>query len=242
MNEIADSTLSRLIGNGTRSPEAIAEKLITMQPSEVSGIMGIIEKASPDAGNAVRRYFVEAAFDAGRQVAPSRQTASGVKFSAALFLKNLPELETMKAAGFTRQQIVDIAKVAKVLERVSDKAFEGSPTAFAGITWDAIRGAFTLNPVALARSGVALVAPRVIAKAVLTAEGRQALRTLAETGPRTRKGLAAMTTLQAIIATEPGAEDVRPLAPLDDDSTFTMENVFTPAIDPDYSARMETSK
>jgi hypothetical protein len=226
VNEIADSTLSRLIGNGTRSPEAIAEKLIGMQPSEVRSIMGLIDRGAPDTGNAVRRFFVESAVDAARHVAPSRQTASGVKFSSATFLKNLPDLETMKAAGFTRPQIVEVAKVAKVLERVSDKAFEGSPTAFAGITWDAIRGVFTLNPVAVARSAGAIIAPRVIAKAVLTAEGRQALRTLATTSPGTKKGLAAVTTLQAIIATEPGGEDVRPLSPLDDDNTFTMENVF----------------
>jgi hypothetical protein len=97
--------LSRLIGNGTRSPEAIAEKLIQMQPSEVRSIMGLIDRASPDTSNAVRRFFVESAVDAGRQVAPSRQTASGVKFSSLNFLKHLPDLEMMKAAGFTRPQI-----------------------------------------------------------------------------------------------------------------------------------------
>lgn len=214
VNEIADSTLSRLIGNRTRSAEAIAEKFIAMHPSEVREAMGIIEGASPDAARSVRKFFISDAIDR----ANVNLTARGMTFSEKAFLKNLPDMETMKAAGFAREEIVEIGKVAKVLQRVADKAYEGSPTAFAGIAWDMARAMFTFNPVTIGQAGVAALLPYRLAKAMTTPEGRQALLTLSETGPATRKTLQAMTTLTAIFATEPAAEDVRPVREFNDQS------------------------
>lgn len=214
INEIGDSTLARLIGNRTRSPEAIAEKFVKMHPSEVREAMTIIEGASPDAARSVRKFFVADAIDK----ANTNLTARGMTFSEKAFLKHLPDTETMHAAGFTADEIGEIGKVAKVLQRVADKAYEGSPTAFAGIAWDMARAMFTFNPMTMGQAAVAALLPYRLAKAITTPEGRQALLTLAETGPATKKTLGAMTTLQAIFATEPAAQDVRPFREFNDQS------------------------
>lgn len=227
IREIGDSTLARLVGNRSASPEAIAEKMATkLRPSEVREAMGIIEKVAPDTARSVRRFFIETAI-ANARPAVTQQSASGVKFSAAKFVSSLPDIETMKAAGFSRGEIVEIGQVAKVLERVADRAFEGSPTGPILLAWDALKGVWTLNPVAVARSVGAIVTPRKIAAAVLTPEGRKALLEVAETKTRTRTAFAAAMTLSAIIATEPRAENARPLAPLTDETRMTEKEALT---------------
>lgn len=210
VNELADSTLSRLIGNRTKSSEAIAEKFRKMHPSEIKTSMAIIEKSSPEAGAAVRRAFVEAAL---RNAAPppSQGTAAGVKFSASRFLSNLPDGEILRATNFTGKDIKEIGRLAKVLERISDKEFQGSPTAFASITWDAVRAVFTLNPVTMARLAGTVIVPQKIANAALTPQGRAALMTLAETSGITKKTIVALAALGYLNATEPAGQDVRPM-------------------------------
>ena len=212
INELGDSTLSRLIGNRTTSPEAIAEKFATkLAPSEVAASMAIIERQAPEAAQAIRRLFVEKAIASAREIPPSQMQIGGIRFSAARFVNALPDDKTLRAAGYTRGELVEIKRVAKVLERVSDKALEGSPTAPLLLAWDVVRGLFTMNPVTIGRSAAAIITPRKIAKASLTKEGREALITLATTSTLTKKALAAIATLEAITLNEPDGGNIRPI-------------------------------
>lgn len=223
IEEMRDSVLARVVGSRTASPEDIAEKLPKMRPSEIKPTMKFIERESPETAQEVRRFFVENAIENSRP-AVTTGTAQGLKFSAAKFVGALPDINFMKAAGFTRNEIVETQRIAKALERVADKAFEGSPTAFAGISWDIARGLFTLNPVTMGRAVGAVIAPRMIAKATSTPEGRKALITLTKTGQTAKAIAQAHAVMTAIIATEPGQEDIRPLGVPENDRT--MEDVL----------------
>lgn len=210
VNELANSTLQRLIGNGTRSPEAIAERFLRLKPSEIRTSMRIIESAAPDTAAGVRRFWLQSAME--KAIPPVTQQAGGqTKFSAARFVSSLPDMDTMLAAGFDRAAILEIGRLSKVLQRVADKSGEGSPTAPLMIAWDAVKGVFSLNPTTIGRSAMAVIAPRQIAKAMTTAEGRRALETLATTRPGTKRATSALMTFLAITATEPEREDVRPM-------------------------------
>lgn len=210
VNELADSTLSRLIGNRTTSPEAIAEKFVRrLAPSEIRTSMAILEAANPAAAQAVRRHMIQTALDDA--VPPvSQQAADGVKFSAARFVKALPDSEKMRAAGIGREEMRDILRVSKVLERVADKALEGSPTGPFLIAWDAIKGVFTLNPGALGRAAVTVVGPKKIAEAMLTKEGRDAMMTIATTSVPTHKALGSLLFLGLVSQKGPGPQNIRP--------------------------------
>lgn len=204
IKEIGDSVLARLIGNRTTSPEAIAEKVATkLKPSEIADVMQVVERIDPGAANAIRRSMIETAIDAAR-TAPSQTNIGAVKFSSSQFLSNLPSLEHMKAAGFTRPEIVEIGRVSKTLERISDRALQGSQTAPMMIAADILRGVFTLNLSAIGRTGSAILLPKHIARLTLTPEGRQALINVAETPAGAKK---AGATLMAFIGTV-GAEEV----------------------------------
>jgi len=220
VKELADSTLAHLIGNRTTSPEAIAEKFAKrLAPSEIRTSMAILEAGDPAAAAAVRRQLIETALVNARPPV-SESGAEGIKFSAARFVRSMPDVEKMQAAGIGRAEMRDILRVAKVLERVADKRFEGSSTAPLLMAWDAIRGAFTLNPSALGRSGVALIGPRKIAEAMLTADGRAALTTIATTSAATHKALGSLMFLGLATQKGPPPQNVRPV-----DSPDTLEQV-----------------
>lgn len=232
INELGDSVLARAIGSGTRAPEAIAEKFLRMRPSEIRASMRLLDQISPDAASAVRRSYLDAAIVNARDLVPTRTQARAVRFSAAKFLKAMPDADTLLAAGYTKAELAEIESTVKILERIAFKALEGSPTAPIGLAWDSLTGVFQVATVggaaaattfaftgsvgqaatagaaaglvAGARAGFRAFAARKIARAISTPEGRQALRTLSETGPMTRKGLQAMATISALTGTDLG--------------------------------------
>lgn len=213
VTEIGDSTLSRLIGKRTSSPEVLADRFFKLRPSEIASSMKIIESTNPVAAMSVRRTFIERAIAAGREISATQR--QGFKFSAAKFLKTAPDIETARALGLTRQEIVSIGQVSRALERIADKAFEGSPTFPLQMAWDVARAVFTLSPTGAAQAGAAILTPRRIAQAMLTPQGRAALLTLTKTKAGTKNAIAAANALMLTIAGEPDIENVLPVTAQD---------------------------
>lgn len=202
IGELGDSVLSRLIGDGTRAPETIAERFLKMKPSEIKSAVDILEQSMPQAAQAVRRRFIEDAVE--RAVPPTtQQTANGLRFSAARFLSNLPDHDKLVAAGFKPSELRELTALSRVLERVADRALSGSQTAPMQLTWDTIKGLFTLNLPEVAKNTATLVlVPRKIARAALTPGGRQALLTVSSTGQTTKARIAAAMYLSQVAGSE----------------------------------------
>lgn len=202
IGELGDSVLSRLIGDGTRAPETIAERFLKMKPSEIKSAVDILEQSTPQAAEAVRRRFIE---DAVERAVPAttQQTANGLRFSAARFLSNLPDQERLVAAGFKPNELRELQSLSRVLERVADRALSGSQTAPMQLTWDTIKGLFTLNLPEVAKNTATLIlVPKKIAKAALTPGGRQALLTVSNTSQTLKARTAAAAYLAQVAGTE----------------------------------------
>lgn len=207
MGEVGDSVIGRYFGNVgyERTPERVADMITKMKPTEIRATLGILSKADPDIADKTARHFIERALE---KAAPPPSAAQGgaVKFTASRFLSALPDDATQAALFGGKPAQGELAKVAKVLERVSDRPMEGSPTAPIMMAWDLAKGLFTLNPQALAGLPVAVLAPRTIAKAALTPQGRQALITVSSTGKPTRTVTMAASYLAALNAREAGQD------------------------------------
>ena len=202
VNELDDSKLAHIIGDGKRQPEDIAGALLKLKPSGIRQAMDVIEASNPAAAQAVKRHFLEKAADDA--IPPTTQaTANGLRFSAARFVSALPERDKLVAAGFKPAELRQIDNLSKTLERVSNRALSGSQTAPMLLVWDTIKGVFTLNVKGVAQNLATMVlVPRKIAKASLTQEGRQALMTLSQTSKPTKAALAAAAYLSAVAGTE----------------------------------------
>lgn len=210
VDEIVDSAIGRLLGNKNLPIEQLADRLVKMEPSTMAETVKILQKANPDTVTAIQRHFVQNALN--RAVPPVGQgPAQGFRFSATRFVNALPDDDVLRSTGISREHFVEIKQVGKVLERIADKEFQGSPTAFAAITWDIVKGLFTLNPVLLTQGATALLAPKALSKAVLTPEGRAAIMTLSETSGATKKAVAAASLLATQIVTEPDDKNLRPM-------------------------------
>ena len=224
IKELGESVLGRMLGGRVPpSPEGIARRIAGMAPSEIRTTLGILGKQDPSAVTAVQRNILERAVIAAKDnVLPIRvpTTNQSVRFSAKKFLAALPDQAVLdEILGGKPMVSMEIKGIADGLERIANTGLQGeSPTAPLLFAWDIAKGAFTLNIVGYAGLAAQIVAPRQIAQAMTTQQGRQALRTLIEnrglTGPVTKKVAAAIAYVTALgVRNDANAENVRPIDP-----------------------------
>ena len=188
-----------------------------MEASQLKETVRVLGNNTP-AVMAIQRRLIQDPMERAIPSPTAEGAARGVRFSPAKFVMTGPTVEKMIASGMTSKAIVEVGQVMKILERVADKSMTGSPTAPFLLAWDAIKGVFTLNPVTAARSAAVILAPRTIARSVLTSQGRDALRTIATAtnkGKVTKKLVGAMQYMGVVMGREAATanDDVRPFPP-----------------------------
>lgn len=198
IDELGQTVLGRLFnGKYDQAPEAIADKFFRMRPSELRSAASILQQQDPQALAAVKRHMLETWMDKARP-SSSQQAAPGVKFSPAKFNSALPDDSVLRSV-FSRQEYVQIKQVSKALERVADRAgMEGSQTGRITMALSVLKAMFSTNPLHIAQGVGTVLAPRKIAQAMTTPQGRQAVLTLTRTKPGTKMAGRAITNLMAV--------------------------------------------
>jgi hypothetical protein len=175
ITKLEDSVLGKYLGPD-RSPERVADFLTKAKPSELKQTLDIVNKADPSVVPATRRYFIERAIEEA-VLPPSKRNPSAPNFSAAKFIDSMPEGVKFDVLYGSSNVRGELKLVGEALERIAYRGFtEGSPTAPLLMAWDAAKKVFTIQ--GLAGMPAAVIAPRSVAKAALTPEGRRALITL----------------------------------------------------------------
>jgi hypothetical protein len=200
INDMEESVLGRIFGGEfKKSPERVAEQFVSMRPTEIKNAFSLLDKSSPETAQTVKRYLIEDAMrKAGTampdSMAPQRRTLGSDVFSPAKFLTAIKESPVWSTLNTAEQ--FQMATVFRSMERLAERAgTEGSPTAPLMQAFDAIKGMFSVNPVAMASGAAAMVAPRKASEALLTPQGRKALVQLSTTTPGTKNFVAAATYL-----------------------------------------------
>lgn len=206
-SEALDTLRSSVIGRYLdapyeKAPEKVADMVMRMAPTEMDQTLRLLNRHDPEIIAKTRRYVIEKAME-DAVPAPSQQMAGSIEFSPAKFVGNLPKgqaFDTLFGSSMSRN---DLVQVRNVLQRIIDRGgTEGSPTAPLLMAWDLAKGVFTLNPRAIAGIPTAILAPKAVARAALTPQGRQALVTLTKTGVPQQQILQAAEMLIALSATE----------------------------------------
>lgn len=179
IEELEKSSLGRLFGGKyDPDPQAVAEKMLKMKPTEMSTAAGILHSSNPKVMQGVKRFALEKAME---KAIPPPSAGAMTPFSAAKFVSALPDEGFMRAV-YSPQEVAEIKTLAKALERIANRGGTGgSQTAPLMMAWDAAKAVFSLNIPALTRLGVSTIAPNRIADAMASKHGRQAIRTLIET-------------------------------------------------------------
>lgn len=194
IDELSNSVLGRVFGGKyDPAPEALAEKFLKMHPSEVRASVDIIGKSDPATVQSLKRFILEE----GMSTAKPAQTALGAPgFSPAKFNSFISKQGDRLQAIMNPKEFGEIKRISGALSRITDRAgMQGSQTGPFLMMWDAIKGVFTFNPVALGRTAATAIAPKKIASAMMTPEGRRALLTVTQTSRQTKASVAAVAYL-----------------------------------------------
>lgn len=175
INKLEESVLGKYLGQD-RSPERVADFIVRAKPSELKQTLDIVNKADPSVVPTTRRYVIERAIE-DAALPPSKRNPSSPNFSAAKFIDAMPEGTKFEVLFGSSNARGELKMVGEALERIAYRGFtEGSPTAPLLMSWDAAKRVFTLQ--GLAGLPAAVIAPKTVARAALTPEGRRALITL----------------------------------------------------------------
>ena len=214
IDALGNNVLGRLFGTKTAPPpEKVADSFLKMKPSEIQMVRPIIEKADPEAMQAVKYHMLSSAMD---NAVPS---GSGAKagfppISPAKFNSFLNKHKDQFLSTFKPAELVQVKRIYETMGRLADRGgSEGSPTAPLQFALDLAKGMVSVNPIDTVRAGVMVLGPRKIARAMTTDQGRRALLTVMHTKKPTRASIAAAGYLGKIIGDE--VTNVENVAPLD---------------------------
>lgn len=127
---LGEDTVAPLFGAAGNSiaPEKVAQKFLSLKPSEMKAIKTILEKHSPETINTAKTFMLQNALETARQQAPSYGSKS-LSMNGSTFIKALRGSsgrnaeEGMKRIGalFEKSELDEIKTTIEALERWGDK-------------------------------------------------------------------------------------------------------------------------
>jgi len=158
--DVADAAFTGASGT-TKAPELMANRFMTLQPSQARQVTNILRRNSPQVLEDTKAYVLRDMLEKASNTAPGQPPMSFDRFLTQ-YKKIEPKLKEM---GFTPKDLADIRDVTKTMERASEK--EGAKPS--GASQGLQIAALALHP--------AFIVPNyVAAKALLTPQGRALLR------------------------------------------------------------------
>lgn len=213
IDSMGETVLGRIFnGQYPQAPEAVANKFMTMHPSEIRTAMGVIGQQDPAAAQAVKRHMIEQALEASRPSGSAPQIAvnpilggagtkiSGNELSPAKFNSFLMKNADRYRAVLSPKEYTEMKWAYEALGRIADRGgTEGSPTHVLGKLSEWATAAFSAQPKAVANVTFQTKALTKITNIMATPEGRQALITVSRASPKTKAYAGAAATLTALL-------------------------------------------
>jgi len=210
INKVRDSALGRMFG-GTKdlSLEAIEGKMLSMAPSEIKGVMGILSKEDPTIAEGLQKFWVQRWVESAR--IPGQ--AGAIEFAPAKLLDMFTGNKHVAGHGATNREVFDAVfsdpamkkQVRDGLEAVQFMMVNNTRTS--GKTVTRLRNLAHMvasrDPGFAARFAAELFAPKMITQYVLSKDGVQALKTLAHNPNNARAAAVLMKIGEVGLRSEP---------------------------------------
>lgn len=128
ISDIEKTTIGRMVGEAARdadgnlivSPEKIAQRINSMEPTEIGRTLKFLDESHPEVSNMTRRYVVEQALLKAMEGKGQRDAGGTKAFPKAEFVKNLPNDRKLNAVFGGKDIQNDIVDVASALNRLID--------------------------------------------------------------------------------------------------------------------------
>lgn len=159
ISDIEKTTLGKMIGSAERdsqgnltiTPEKMADKFNSMQPSEIKNILKFLDKNDPNVAGMARRYTLESALNKALEGQGQRGAGGTKPFPKAEFVKSLPSDDKLEAIMGSAKAAQDVKDVAAALTRMIDYGAQKKGSATAQRT-DFLQGMLKWGKGALYRS------------------------------------------------------------------------------------------
>lgn len=192
INELEESALGALFrskGPTKLTPEAIARKLMQLEPSQVRGVYNVLARYNPSLIDEYRATKLYNAMQTSIKITPQTagRLAGQTKFQPAAALKELTKKNGLRAVFEQDPKL--LARVQRgiaLLDRISDRVGVGAGgnQGLQSRSAEIAGNVFSGNPIFISRTAAKILGPVGLWKLTATEEGRQILRTLA-TAPLT---------------------------------------------------------
>lgn len=212
IDSVHASPLGRILGEdvsgafqsgnfNTVAPETVINKLSSLKPSELGVVRGLMEKDQPQAWQAFKRSYLEAAME--RAKPPPSEGANVAPFVPSKLVNNLGDAKKLEAV-LSPSEVAQINNVFGVAKRLSDKTgYNFSGTAPAQEALGMLNSALSGGIQGAAKIGATALGSRNLARIMADSDGRAALLQL----QRLPAGSAQAKQLTAWLAANYGAEE-----------------------------------
>lgn len=194
-------------GFNTTSGEKVVKKIKSLDPSEIRTTVKILDNVNPETANQLRARVLLDALEDARTPPAAGSTKEGMSFNK--FLSNLNKSK-WKSFGYKPQEIKDINRTMRALERVGDRSgYNWSGTQVQAGVMDNLQALGELATGQMqkaAATGLQFLGLNRISNAMMTPEGRKALMTLSKPQLRRNELEKAITVIENIGVTGMGAE------------------------------------
>lgn len=139
ISDIQKTAIGKVIGGAARdsegnlaiTPESIADRFASMQPTELRNTLKFLDKNHPEVANMGRRYVLESALRKAAEGRGLRGEGTTKEFSKAEFVKALPDRDRLNALLKDPNAYNDVLDVASAMNRLTDWGAQrsGSQTA-----------------------------------------------------------------------------------------------------------------
>lgn len=145
ISDIKDSALSDVLGFG--SPEAVADRVVKMAPSQLKSTLQFLERSDPASAATVKRYAFERMMnDAGvpmSDAAPRTMASTTDGQQVSLWSPRKLATSMQKSPiwdALSPDEQLNMKTIFGLMSRVADRAgTDGSPTAPLSQAWDAVK-------------------------------------------------------------------------------------------------------
>lgn len=175
LGKMVGDDFANAVGNGTYNqipPEAVMQRFGAMKPSQIEAAKQVLQQADPDAWNAMKRGYLQAALDKAQTSAPSAGSKT-LPANTGEFVKMIaktPQQERQLAAMFEPQEMAKINDALDAARRLADRtgmnmSGTGAFNELAAFT-TAIPRALFHDPTAIPQMIGQVMGPRAVAGAM----------------------------------------------------------------------------
>lgn len=126
IGDIQQTALGKVVGGAQRNsegkliifPEKMADKFLSMEPSEIKATLKFLDQEHPDVANMARRHTLEAAYKMASEGVGQSSAGAIKEFDMKKFVENLPHDDKLEAILGSHKAVGEVHDISEAMNRL----------------------------------------------------------------------------------------------------------------------------